>query len=352
VALLAADPKAAASEEEHMQFIKARRARLRGRSLLAIVILGLVLSACGESAGGSDKASAGHKYTIGLIKFSGADQTSTLLIKGYAERAAELGYEATSIDPQGEADKAVAAMQTLVQKGVDMIVVTVFPSSQLTAGLLAAKSAGIPVISLGGGPAPGVQAAWTSDRVSGEETAKKMMEDTGGTGSLLVLSYTASTPCVDRESGLYDTIEGSELEANKKREEIPVPGQVAAGTQFAQAFLAQHPSNGQNLAIWACWDDPALGAVTAVKQDHRSDVKIYAINGQSDAIKAVQDGDMAATYWIDVEGGGKLVADQTKKYIDAGVDAKPQVVSVPGVLVTADNVEKFVKDHPSVLAAQ
>jgi ribose transport system substrate-binding protein len=220
----------------------------------------------------------------------------------------------------------------------------------LTAGLVAAKNAGIPVVSLGGGPAEGVQAAWTSDHIAGQETARKMMEDTGGKGSLLVLSYTASTPCVEREDAVDEAIKGSELATNKTREEVPVPGQVAAGTQFTQAFLARHQSSSEELAVWACWDDPALGAVTAVKQAHRSDVKIYAINGQAPAVKAVRDGEMAATYWIDVETGGKEVAAHTQEYIEAGVDAKPEVVSVPGVLITAENVEQFIKEHPSVLA--
>jgi len=330
-----------------MHFSKERNTRLLIGPVLAILFLGIALSGCGGASSGTENG-----YSIGVIKFSGTDQTSTLLMKGYESKAKELGYEVTSIDPQGETDKAVAAMQTLVQKDVDMILVTVFPSSQLIAGLAAAKNAGIPVISLGGGPADGVQAAWTSDRLAGEETAKQMMADMGGTGSLLVLSYTASTPCVDRESAVDDAIAGSELESTKRREEVPVPGQVAAGTQITHSFLSQHPGSGEDLAIWACWDDPALGAVTAVKQAHRSGAKIYAINGQSAAVKAVQDGDMAATYWIDVVTGGQQVAEQTEKYIEAGVDAEPEVVEVPGLLITPDNVDQFIQEHPEVLAAE
>jgi len=334
-----------------MHFCMKRNTGLLSRAVLGIVALAMVLSACGESAGGAT-SSTGHKYTIGMIQFSGTDQTSQLLLRGYEAKAHELGYKVTSIDPQGSADKAVAAMQTLVQKGVDMIVVTVFPSTQLTAGLMAAKSAKIPVISLGGGPAIGVQAAWTSDKIAGKSIAEKLMADTGGKGSLLVLNYTASTPCVDRQGELTAAIKGTELASSVKREEVPVPGQVAAGTQFAQAFLAKNQASTNPLVIWACWDDPALGAVTAVKQAHRTDVKIYAINGQAGAVKAVQDGEMTATYWIDVETGGQKVAEETKKYIEAGVDAKPEEVAVPGVLVTADTVEQFVKEHPDVLTVK
>ncbi|HEX9363939.1 MAG TPA: substrate-binding domain-containing protein, partial [Candidatus Dormibacteraeota bacterium] len=143
-----------------MHFSKERNTRLLIGPVLAILFLGIALSGCGGASSGTENG-----YSIGVIKFSGTDQTSTLLMKGYESKAKELGYEVTSIDPQGETDKAVAAMQTLVQKDVDMILVTVFPSSQLIAGLAAAKNAGIPVISLGGGPADGVQAAWTSDRL-------------------------------------------------------------------------------------------------------------------------------------------------------------------------------------------
>lgn len=335
-----------------MHISKKRNTRGLFGAVPAIVALALAVSACDGSAGGSGNASTGDEYSIGVVKFSGTDQTSTLLLRGYEKKAHELGYKVTSIDPQGEVDKAVTAIQSLVQKDVDMIVLTVFPSSQLTAGLAAAKNAGIPVISLGGGPAEGVQAAWTSDRLAGQETAKKMMEDTGGKGKLLVLSYTASTPCVNREEAVYEAIAGSELETSKERKEIPVPGQVAAGTEFTQAFLGRNQGSSAGLAIWACWDDPALGAIIAAKQAHRSDVKIYSINGQSAAVKAVKDGELAATYWIDVETGGKEVAENTEKYIEAGVDAKPEEVAVPGVLITAENVEQFIEEHPSVLTAE
>lgn len=357
-----------------MHFSKERNTRLLFGAVLAILMLGLVLSACGggggSSTGGGTEASeetsetenassetaanepasnetaSGGEYSIGIVQFSSSDEGSSLVLAGYEKEAKQLGYEVTSIDPNGETDKAVAAIQTLVTKGVDMIVTAVFPSNELAAGLIAAKNAGIPVVSVDGGLAEGVEVNWTGEQLAGSELSKKMMEETGGKGYLLTLGYKLGTPCVEREEALDETIKGSELETNETREEVPIPGQVAAGTQFAQAFLAKHPNSDEQLSIWACWDEPALGAITAVKQAKRSGVGIYGINGQPAAVKAVQDGNMTATWWIDLEGAGEEIAAHSAEAIEAGVEAEPKNVPVGGVLVDAENVEQFIKEHP------
>jgi len=59
------------------------------------------------------------------------------------------------IDAQGAPDKAIAAIQNLVQKKVNVIVTTVFPANSLAAGGLAAKAAGIPIASVGSGTGDG-----------------------------------------------------------------------------------------------------------------------------------------------------------------------------------------------------
>jgi ABC-type sugar transport system substrate-binding protein len=127
---------------------------------------------------------------------------------------------------------------------------------------------------------------------------------------------------------------------------VPIPGQVEGGTQFAQAWLAKHPKGSTPLAIWGCFDDPALGAVSAAKSAGRDDVKIYGINGTPAAIKAVEAGDMRATVFLQVPEAGKKFADMVPEFIKGGVDAEPQEVELPNILVTTDSVTQFLADNP------
>src|SRR4051794_26572701 len=94
----------------------------------AVLAVGCLLAAgCGSSsddsataAGGpSNSGNSGKKYNIGIVAFAAADQTSSQAIAGYKAEAAKLGYKVTVVDPQGSVDKAVGAMQDLVQKRVD-----------------------------------------------------------------------------------------------------------------------------------------------------------------------------------------------------------------------------------------
>jgi len=304
-------------------------------------------SSATASSGGSS-TTAGKKYNVGIVAFAAADQTSQQAIKGYTDEANKLGYNVTTVDPQGSTDKAVGAMQDLVQKKVDLIVVTVFPSTSLTAGVRAAKAAGIPVVSLSGGTTDGVQVNYDSGLPQGDALGKELVKETGGTGDILVLGYKSGLPCIGREQGLENNLKGTSMQ--QTRNEVPIPGQVEASTQFTQAWLAKHPDLGKGLTVWGCFDDPALGAIAAIKQAKRTGVKVFGINGQPGALKAIQDKDMNATVWLDVLGAGAQMAKNTPKYVEAGVDAKPVDTPIPYELVTQANVDEFLKTHPDALA--
>lgn len=43
--------------------------------------------------------------------------------------------------------------------------------------------------------------------------------------------------------------------------------------EYANAWLASRPADGTNYAVWGSWDDPALGAISTLKQMGRTDVR-------------------------------------------------------------------------------
>lgn len=312
--------------------------------LVAAVLALTVTAACGssDSEGSGDAADAA--YSIGIVKFASSDETSEAAIAAFTEEAESQGWEVSSVDPQGAVDKANSAMQDFVQKKVDLIVTAVFDSKTLTAGAQASKAAGIPVISISGGTADGIVANLDSGASVGEPVAKQLVEDMGGTGDLMVMGYKSGLPCIGREEALDDALKGTSIKTT--RNEVPIPGQVEGGTQFAQAWLAKHPAGSTPLAIWGCFDDPSLGALSAAKSAGRTDVKIYGINGTPAALKAVEAGDMAATVYLQVDQAGKEFAQMVPEFIKGGVDAEPQDVPLTNALVTTDNIADFYAENP------
>ena len=299
----------------------------------------LTAAACGGSSGDGDSA-----YTIGIVKFASSDQTSEEAIAGFREYAESQGWETSAIDPQGAVDKANGSMQDFVQKKVDLIVTAVFDSGTLTAGAQAAKAAGIPVISISGGTADGITANLDAGVSNGEPVAQQLVEDLGGEGEVLVLGYKSGLPCIGREQALDDALAGTSITTT--RNEVPIPGQVEASTQFAQAWLAKNPEGSGPLAVWGCFDDPALGAIAAINSAGRDDVQVYGINGQPGAINAIEAGDMRATvYLLATEAGGHF-AELVPEFVDGGVDAEPQEIELTNVLVTTDTIDQFLAEYP------
>ncbi len=101
--------------------------------------------------------------------------------------------------------------------------------------------------------------------------------------------------------------------------------------------------------MWGCWDDPALGAISTLKQQNRPDVKVYGTNGNVDAIVAVQDGWMTATAWAAVEDEGRVLVETIDEAIKAGDTWEAKAVEVPVKVVNKDTIKAFLAEHPEAI---
>ena len=293
-------------------------------------------------------AAAQDKTLLGIVSIAATEANNVRYISGATAAAKELGWEVSVIDAAGSADQANAAIQNFVQRGAGAVVDMVFPYSSIGAGLAAAKDAGVPVVTWGGGLGGSVAATNGSGAPLAQPVIDKLVADLGGKGSVLALTYRTGEVCRNREA-LFDEILAKHPDIKVTKNEVRIPGYFQDGAEYANAWLASHPSGDENLAIWGCWDDPAIGAIGSLRQQGRDDVKVYGVNGNAQAIENIRNGHMDATAWEDSYTEGyqmvKLLVD-----IKAGTgNWTPKAVEVPAVLVTKETVESFVKDHPEAL---
>jgi ribose transport system substrate-binding protein len=322
----------------------------------AVGALAAVAAGCGSSpassasAGSTGKSASttGTAYKIGLVPFSGEEPTSMAAMHGIEAVAKQMGWSTTLIDPGGVTAQSVAAIQTLVEKHVNLIVSTVFPASSLAAGVLAAKEAGIPVIAAGGSTGPGVEANWDVGKEDGKLLVAELAAVTHGQGNLLVFQYTPGVACDEREATLKQYLATAHF-SSVTYDEVPIPGQVQAGYKFAQAWLTSHSGTG---AIWGCFDDPTVGALAAIKQANRTDITTFGVDGSPAALSAVRAGTMTATVWINGYGLGEEMAADFAQLIKRGVNAAPLEEAAPAVLVDKSNIAAFLKEYPSALSGQ
>jgi ribose transport system substrate-binding protein len=285
---------------------------------------------------------------VGIVSISANEANNARYITGAQAAAKEIGWQVSVIDAAGNADQANAAIQNFAQRGAAAIVDMVFPFSSIGAGLDAAKSAKIPVVTWGGGLGGGVAATNGSGGPMVVPVNDLMIKTMSGKGSVLALTYHTGEVCRNREVEL-DKALVSTPDIKVTKNEVRIPGYFEDGAQYANAWLASHPAGKENLAIWGCWDDPAIGAIGSLRAQNRTDVKVYGVNGNAQALENIKKAFMTATAWQDSYTEGRNMIALLPEIVKAGASWTPKAVEVPAILVTSDNIDKFLADHPAAL---
>lgn len=293
-------------------------------------------------------AAAQDAPLVGIVSISATEANNVRYIEGATAAAEELGWEVSVIDAAGNADQANAGIQNFAQRGAVAIIDMVFPASSIGAGLDAAEQAGIPVVTWGGGLGSTVAATNGSGGPMAEPVVQQMLDAMPEGGSVLALTYRTGEVCRNREVVLDEMLAGrADIEVTKN--EVRIPGYFEDGAQYANAWLASHPAGDGALAIWGCWDDPAIGAIGTLRQQGRDDVLVYGINGNAQALENIRGGHMDATAWQDSYTEGRNMVALLGEIIEAGDAWEPRAEEVPAVLVNAETVEAFIAEHPEAI---
>ncbi|MBB3999069.1 ABC-type sugar transport system substrate-binding protein [Aureimonas pseudogalii] len=209
-------------------------------STIAIVVAGLAATLA--------PAAAQDKPLLGIVSISATEANNVRYIAGATAAAEKAGWTVSVIDAAGSADQANSAIQNFASRGAGAIIDMVFPFSSIGAGLAAAKDAGIPVVTWGGGIGSSVAATNGSGAPIAQPVIEKMLADLGGQGSLLALTYRTGEVCRNREVLLDDMLK-SHPGITVTKNEVRIPGYFEDGAQYANAWLASHPAGDGNLAI-------------------------------------------------------------------------------------------------------
>ena len=310
--------------------------------------LSCVLGAAALSLMAAVPAFAADQPLVGIVSISATEANNARYIAGAQSAAKEIGWQVSVVDAAGNADQANAAIQNFVQRGAAAIVDMVFPYTSIGAGLAAAKAANIPVVTWGGGLGGSVAATNGSGGPMTVPVNELMIKNMDGKGSLLELTYHTGEVCRNREIELDNALK-AHPDIKTTKNEVRIPGYFEDGAQYANAWLASHPAGKENLAIWGCWDDPSIGAIGALRSQNRNDVKVYGVNGNAQALEDIKKGLMTATAWQDSYTEGSNMVKLLPEIVKAGAGWTPKAVEVPAVLVSSENIDKFLADHPAAL---
>ena len=294
-----------------------KKLRKLGILLVGLVfVLGVVSGCAGkkEEAKETPKAENQEKkqLTIGLA-VSTLNNPFFVDMKDGAQAAADkMGAKLVVVDAQDDASKQVSQVENLIQQKVDVILLNPTDSDGLVTAVKDANTANIPVITLDRSVNGGTVASHiASDNVAGGKMAAEyILKQLNNKGNVVELEGIAGTSAArDRGKGFHDVMDAQQ--AVKIVAKQPADFDRSKGLTVMENILQSQP---EIQAVFAHNDEMALGAIQAIKASKRENVMVVGFDGGADAVKAVNDGTMAAT-----------VAQQPKLIGEIGVQTAEKV---------------------------
>lgn len=261
-------------------------------------------------------------------------------VEAFQAVAAENDWDVNVIDTAGDVAAVISRIEDLVVQNVDAIVINVDPT-QVTAGLQAAADAGIPVFGMDAGADPLLVTNVTSNGYAmAAETSTYVADRIKGEGNVVMFVFEAFPP-VQVRGVVADAVFGNYPDINVLDRVTPdvSDGGIADSRAKMEAILAANPEPGSIKAVWAAWDQPALGALQAIEDAGRSGegIVITGIDANPQAREAIAaGGNFEASVAQDFAGIGAATAEAVARVL-AGEEILQSVTYVPTKLVTAAN---------------
>jgi len=278
--------------------------------------------------------------TVAVITPYLAQPGTQAYVEGFQAKAAEAGWTVNVIDTAGDVAAVIARIEDSVTQKVDAIVINVDPA-QVAAGLQGAADAGIPVIGMDAGADPLLATNITSNGYAmAAETAVYVANRIGGKGRVVMFVFDAFPP-VQVRGVMADAVFANhpDIEVIDRITPDVADGGIADSRAKMEALLAANPEPGSISAVWAAWDQPALGALQAIEAAGRQGegIVITGIDANPQARDAIAaGGSFEASMAQDFVAMGAAAADATRRAM-AGETIREKVIYVPTVLVTPVN---------------
>ena len=263
-------------------------------------------------------------------------------VEAFQDVAKQKGWDVNVIDTAGDVAAVISRIEDMVTQKVDAIVINVDPA-QVTAGLQAAKDAGIPVFGMDAGADALLQTNVTSNGYAmAAETSSYVADRIGGKGNVVMFVYDAFPP-VQQRGVVASAVFGNYPDIKILQKVTPdvSDGGIADSRAKMDAILTANPKPGSISAVWCAWDQPALGVLQAIQAAGRQNEGIV-ITGM-DANPQARDeiakgGNFEASVAQDFTGIGTATANAVAEVLD-GKTIRQHVIYVPTKLITAANAK-------------
>ncbi|MDM5209998.1 ribose ABC transporter substrate-binding protein RbsB [Peribacillus sp. NJ4] len=299
-----------------------------------IMVLSLmVLAACSMDSGLKDdkkeKKDSMKDVKVGVSISTLNNPFFVSLKDGIEKEAKEKGMKVTVVDAQDDTAKQISGIEDLILQEVDVLLVNPTDSAAITSAVKDANDAGIPVITIDRSSDEGdIETFIASDNVAGGEMAAEYLVKELGEKAKVVELEGVSGASATRERGKgFHNIADKQLDV--------LTSQTAEFDRTKGLNVMENILQGNNdiQAVFAHNDEMALGAIEAIKAAGK-DIIVVGFDGNDDALKAVENGELKATIAQQPALIGEEAVNAAEKILKG--DKVDDTISVPLKLVTKE----------------
>lgn len=286
-------------------------------------------------------AHAQHKPVIGVALPNLTNPYYVAMKKSFEKNAAEQGFNIKVLIADNDDAKQLSEVQTFVQNKVDAVVLNCVSSGPGVASVQQLNAAKIPVFTINLLPdeqglkqvgATVVQAIQTDQKMGGKYIGEQLLKDLGPSASATIgiVGEPTSIAANARDEGFKEAIA-----ANPNLKVVAlVNGKVEETTSLkvTTEMLQGHP---KMTIIYSDTEPSALGALAAIQQLGKQDVKLYAFVDKLGVQHITENTILKAGAIQEPAKLAEIAVGSVKKYL-AGEKLEPMVNSPP-LLVNKEN---------------
>ncbi len=282
------------------------------RRLISLVVVLVVL----VTAFGSISAFGAPKKTVAMLTPYLASVTTNQMVKAFEKEGKGKGWDVITIDTKGDFGALASRMEDMIARRVDAIVLGMADPNQLKDQIRKANQAGIPVLGGDAGWIPGVACNVTSNNyVMSAMMTSYLLNAIGNKGGIVVFTHRPHHGVRKRTRVLEAVLAENPDVKVITEHHVQVPGPIEDARKAMESILIANPQPGSIKAVWAGWDEPAIGATQAIiAAGRQKDIVVAGIDGTSQAIDLIKKGSpFVATVSQDFEGMAKILVQQLER---------------------------------------
>ena len=258
----------------------------------------------------------------------------------------ENGVQVDMFDAALDVSKEADLMSQAILQKYDAIIVGPVDTQALIPSIKEANDAGIPVINydsfIEGAEVYARVGSGNKDmgKTAGEYAADMLKEKYGEVnGNVIVLSYPALETMNQRNEGFIEALK--EYPDVTIKEETVEECTAEGGQKLTDNLLIANPEGTLDI-IYGSNAGVALGALASVSSAGREDIALVGIDNEEGQLNALKDG---RYYKATVAQDSYSIGEEAMNAALSAIEGKKTGdVVVPGILVTADNVEDYLTD--------